>query len=95
MDENELTEEVASEMVWGIDSAETAYSVIARYVEHTQISGMVIALLAGVLGEEKVRPLADNEYWQAYLAGRRSLAEAKDDIDRLTRMIERMRERES
>jgi hypothetical protein len=56
---------------------------------------MVIALLAGVLGEEKVRPLADNEYWQAYLAGRRSLAEAKDDIDRLTRMIERMRERES
>jgi hypothetical protein len=34
--------------------------VIARYVEHTQISGMVIALLR-VMGEEKVRPLADNE----------------------------------
>lgn len=94
MDENELIEDVSGEMIWGIDSAETAYSVIARYVEHTQISGMVIALLASALGEEKVKPLADNEYWQAYVAGRRNLAEAKNDIDRMTRMIEKMRERQ-
>lgn len=78
---------------WGVESAELAYGVIARYVEHAQVSGMVIALLASALGEERIKPIAQSEYWQGYMAGKRTLAEAKADIDRLTEMIERMRNR--
>ena len=81
------------ELDWGIESAELAYGVLARYVDHAQISGMVIALLASALGEERLKPLTQSEYWQAYLAGRRSLLEIKDEVEQLTAMIERMRGR--
>jgi hypothetical protein len=76
---------------WGIESAELAYQVIARYVEHTQVSGMLIAMLASALGEERVKPIAASEYWQHYMAGKRVLTEAKTEIDRLTELIEVVR----
>jgi hypothetical protein len=76
---------------WGIESAELAYQVIGRYVEHTQVSGMLIAMLASALGEERVKPIAASEYWQHYMAGKRVLLEAKSEIDRLTELIEEVR----
>jgi hypothetical protein len=80
-----------SELEWDLDSAELAFGVIARYVEHAQISGVVIAMLASVLGEERLKPLADSEYWQSYMASKRSLSDAKIDIERLTALIEGLR----
>ncbi len=94
-EENLATEESPAELVWGIESAELAYGVIARYVEHTQISGMVIAMLASALGEEKIKPLAQSEYWQAYMAGRRMLTDARDEVEQLTQLIEKMRGRQA
>jgi hypothetical protein len=81
-----------SELEWDLDSAELAFGVIARYVEHAQISGVVIAMLASVLGEERLKPLADSEYWQSYMASKRSLSDAKIDIERLTALIEGLRQ---
>jgi hypothetical protein len=75
-----------------LESVEVAYSVIARYVDHAQVSGLLIAMLASALGEERLRPIAQSEYWQNYLASKRSIAEARDDIERLTAMIEKMRQ---
>jgi hypothetical protein len=75
-----------------LESAEVAYSVIARYVDHAQVSGLLIAMLASALGEERLRPIAQSEYWQNYLASKRSIAEAREDIERLTAIIEKMRE---
>jgi hypothetical protein len=72
-----------------LEAAELAYSVIARYVDHVQIAGLVIAQMASRLGEEGVKPIAQGEYWQGYMASRRLLNEAKEDIERLTRLIER------
>jgi hypothetical protein len=77
---------------WDRESAELAYSVIARYVEHAQASGIIIALLASALGEERVKSIAASEYWQSYMASKRSITEAKRDVERLTALIERMRE---
>jgi hypothetical protein len=77
---------------WNLQAAELAYTVIARYVEHTQISGYVIALLASQLGEEGVKPLAQSEYWQSYRESKRLLNEAKEEIERLTRLFERLRQ---
>jgi hypothetical protein len=77
---------------WNLESAETAYSVIARYVDHAQVSGLLIAMLASALGEERLKPIAQSEYWQNYLASKRSLAEAREDIEQLTAMIDKMRQ---
>jgi len=86
-----VVEPVELPSAWGIESAELAYQVIARYVEHTQVSGMLIAMLASALGEERVKPIAASEYWQHYMAGKRVLMEAKTEIDRLTELIEVVR----
>lgn len=79
------------EIEWNQESAELAYSVIARYVEHTQVSGIIIALLASVVGEERIKSIAISEYWQSYMASKRSIADAKEDVEKLTRLIERLR----
>ncbi len=71
-----------------------AYDILARYVEHTQISGLLIAFLASALGEEKLKPMVQNEHWQMYQASRHHLAEARQDIDKLTSLIDRLRELE-
>lgn len=87
-----MEEESKTELEWHLESAETAYSVIARYVEHTQISGILIAVLASALGEERVKPIVESGHWQGYLASKRELTEAKRDIERLTALIEQLRE---
>jgi hypothetical protein len=88
MDESANVDQTQAASEWSIESAEIAYSVIARYVEHTNISGMIIALLASALGEERLKPIAQSPYWQSYLASKRAITEAKVDVERLTRMLE-------
>ena len=81
-----------AELEWNLESAELAYGVIARYVEHAQVSGIIIALMASALGEERVKSIAASEYWQSYMTSKHSIADAKSDVERLTALIERMRE---
>jgi hypothetical protein len=83
--------EERKELDWNLASAEAAYSVIAHYVEHTQITGLLIASLASALGEERLKPIVQSEPWQMYLASRRALEEARGKIEALTRLIERTR----
>ena len=93
MEEERETKSAETELAWNVESAEMAYSVIGTYVEHTQISGIMIALLASALGEERVAPIVQGEYWQAYMASKRNLTSAKEDIERLTALIENVRSR--
>jgi tryptophan synthase alpha subunit len=86
-----MEESAKTELKWDLESAEIAYGVIARYVEHTQISGIIIALLASALGEERLKPIAQSEHWLGYMASKRSITEAKQEVERLTALIERMR----
>jgi hypothetical protein len=95
MEETEDSKRHEAEPEWNLESAELAYGVIARYVEHAQVSGIIIAMLASALGEERVKSVAASEYWQKYMASKRSIADAKQDVERLTALIERMREEES
>ncbi len=87
-----MEEQPNFEPEWNLESAELAYGVIARYVEHTQVSGVIIALLASALGEERIKSIAASEYWQSYMASKRSITDAKQDVERLTGLIERMRQ---
>ncbi len=81
---------------WDLATAETAYITISRYVEHTQISGIIIAMLAGAvsqsLGEEKLDFLVNSEHWQKYMASRRELDAAQADIQNLAEVIARLRQ---
>ncbi len=77
---------------WNLETAESAYVVISRYVEHTQISGIIIAMLAGALGEEKLDFLVSSEPWQKYMASRRDLEAAQEDIQKLATIIEKLRQ---
>jgi hypothetical protein len=92
MEESQNRERPNAELEWNLESAELAYGVIARYVEHAQVSGIIIALLASALGEERVKSIAASEYWQSYMASKRSIVDAKQDVERLTALIEQMRE---
>ena|ERR1051326_8940300 len=87
------TESAPTELNWNLSSAETAYSVIAHYVEHAQISGLLIAMLASELGEERLKPLVQSEAWQTYMASKRTLESARRDVEALTRLIEQTREK--
>lgn len=90
-----MEEEQKTELDWNLESAELAYSVIARYVEHTQISGILIAVLASALGEERVAPIVESGHWQSFMASKRDLADAKADIEQLTALIDQMRNQSS
>lgn len=76
-----------SEENWDLESAETAYTVIAQYVEHTQISGIIIAMLASKVGEENLGFLVESEHWKNYMNSKRELEAAKTDIEKLTTLI--------
>lgn len=81
MEENDKLE-------WNLESAQTAYGVIAAYVDHAQAAGIIIAMLASALGEERVASIAQSPYWQNYMASKRAIADAKADIDRLTALLD-------
>lgn len=85
-----MDEKIEAELDWNLASAEVAYGIIARYVEHSQISGMIIALLANMVGEEQLKTLTQSEYWQSYIASKHTLTEAKNDIEQLTMLIDRI-----
>ena len=69
-------------------TVELAYEIISRYVDHTQLAGLVIGTMAARLGEEGVKPIAQSDYWQGYMASRRQLLDAKEDIERLSRLLD-------
>lgn len=87
-----MEEQPPTDRQWNLESAELAYGVIARYVEHAQVSGVIIAMLASVVGEERLESIAQSEYWQSYMASKRSLTEAKADIEQLTALLEQARQ---
>jgi hypothetical protein len=80
-----------SELEWNLDSAELAYDIIARYVEHTQVSALLIAYLANALGEERLKSLVQDQHWQMYQASRHQLLEAREGVDQLTVLVDRLR----
>src|SRR5262249_7881166 len=91
MEETEYVKHPDADLEWNQESTELAYSVIARYVEHTQVSGIIIALLPSALGEDRIGSIAASEYWQSYMPSTRSSTHAQQDVERLTALSERMR----
>ena len=87
-----MTEESEREFEeWSLESAEAALVALSNYVEHAQIAGMIIAALASHISEDKLKNLIESDYWKNYQESRHVLESSKKDIERLTRLIDRMR----
>lgn len=82
---------MSEEKKFDLESAETAYTVISRYVDHVQVSGMIIAMLAAKVGEENLQFLVESEHWRDYMNSKRDLDQARSDIESLTNLIEELR----
>ena len=80
-----------SDSSWNLETAESAYVVISRYVEHAQVSGFIIAMLAGALGEERLEFLVQSEHWQKYMTSKRDLEASQENIQKLAQIIEQLR----
>lgn len=76
---------------WSLESAEAALLALSTYVDHAQISGMIIAALASHISEDKLKNLVESDYWKSYQQSRHALESSKKDIERLARLIDRMR----
>jgi len=76
---------------WSLESAEAALVALSTYVEHAQISGMIIAALASNMSEDKLKSLVESDYWKNYQQSRHALESSQKDIERLARLIDRMR----
>lgn len=74
-----------------LEYAESAYTVISRYVDHVQVSGMLIGLLAARLGEENLGFLLENQTWKDYMNSKRDLEASREDIEGLTKLIAKLR----
>lgn len=76
---------------WSLEAAEAALVAISTYVEHAQISGMIIAALASHISEDKLKNLVESDYWKNYQQSRHALQSSQKDIERLARLIDRMK----
>ncbi|MBK6799577.1 MAG: hypothetical protein IPG76_23105 [Acidobacteria bacterium] len=78
-------EQTNVDLEWNSDSAELAYSVIARYVEHTQVSCIIIALMVNMPSAKKNQTLLPTaNTGRVIWSANASITEAKLDVDRLT-----------
>lgn len=72
--------------------ARLAYSIIQTLLEHTRVTGDLIALMAQALGEETVEALTATPHWAAYLDSRRALERAREELERFAEALTRLGE---
>ncbi len=80
------------------EQARLAYSIIQSLLDHTRVTGDLVALMAQALGEETLEALTNTPHWAAYLDSRRALERTREDVERFaaewTRMAEKGRQNE-
>jgi hypothetical protein len=61
-------------------------------LEHTRVTGDLIALMAQVLDEETLKALTATPNWAAYMDSRRALARAREELEQFTRVMSELGE---
>jgi hypothetical protein len=61
--------------------ARLAYSIIKTLLEHTRVTGDLVALMAQTLDEDTLKALTATPHWAAYLDSRRALERARADME--------------
>ena len=67
--------------------ARLAYAIIESLLEHTRVTGDLVALMAQALGEDVLEALTSTPHWAAYLDSRRALERTREQIERFTEIM--------
>ena len=74
------------------NQARLAYAIIRALLEHTRVTGDLVALMAQVLDEETLKALTATPNWAAYMDSRRALARAREELEQFTRVMSELGE---
>ncbi|MBA3320268.1 MAG: hypothetical protein H0T45_02315 [Pyrinomonadaceae bacterium] len=72
--------------------ARLAYRIIQSLLEHTRVTGDLVALMAQTLDEDTTKALTNTPYWAAYLDSRRALERTRQDVEKFSEMMTRLAE---
>ncbi|MCA1817853.1 MAG: hypothetical protein LC746_15940 [Acidobacteria bacterium] len=75
--------------------ARLAYSIIKTLLEHTRVSGDLIALMAQALDRDTLEALTSTPHWTAYLDTRRTLERAREDLEKFAAALDELGGEES
>lgn len=67
--------------------ARLAYAIIESLLEHTRVTGDLVALMAQALGSDVLEALTSTPHWAAYLDSRRALERTREQIERFTEIM--------
>jgi hypothetical protein len=67
--------------------ARLAYSIMRALLEHTRVTGDLVALMAQTLDEDTLKALTATPHWAAYLDSRRALARAREEMEQFARVM--------
>jgi hypothetical protein len=72
--------------------ARLAYSIMRVLLEHTRVTGDLVALMAQTLDEDTLKALTATPHWAAYLDSRRALARAREEMEQFARVMNELGE---
>jgi hypothetical protein len=72
--------------------ARLAYSIMRVLLEHTRVTGDLVALMAQTLDEDTLKALTATPHWAAYLDSRRALARAREEMEQFARVMSELGE---
>ena len=67
--------------------ARLAYSIIESLLEHTRVTGDLVALMAQALGSDVLEALTSTPHWAASLDSRRALERTRQEIEQFTEIM--------
>lgn len=72
--------------------ARLAYTIMRALLEHTRVTGDLVALMAQTLDEDTLKALTATPHWAAYLDSRRALARAREEMEQFARVMSELGE---
>ena len=83
---------VAERRDLGGAQARLAYSIMRALLEHTRVTGDLVALMAQTIDEDTLKALTATPHWAAYLDSRRALARAREEMEQFARVMSELGE---
>jgi hypothetical protein len=72
------------------EQARLAYSIIQTLLEHTRVTGDLVALMAQTLDEDTLKALTNTPHWAAYLDSRRALERAREGLEKFAEAMTKL-----
>jgi hypothetical protein len=74
------------------EQARLAYTIIQTLLEHTRVTGDLVALMAQTLDEDTLKALTGTPHWAAYLDSRRALEHTREKVEKFAEVMTKLGE---